>query len=338
MNGKEVLKNLFFSYGLIFLGLVFLFVGSVSFTSQNKNFISFPRAGERQTAGGDISTECLPPSKPTTPLPKNKEIFLGKLTAATVLAVDDKTGTVLYQKNSDVVRPLASITKLMTALVLLDLPINWQATTTIVKEDNEIDSHFINIGEIFKLDDLWHVALIGSSNGAINALVRSSGLTPEEFAKRMNIKAKELGLNSARFVEPTGLEEENAASAEDTCKLLKEALQLNKIQKTLQIGEYYAEPLNKSKPRRVWSTDWLLTKWIPSDFKPEDIAGKTGYISSSLYNFAVRLSDREAHTIRVVVLGAVSNEARFTEARDLAKWLFEHYVWPDEEGYNKLTE
>ena len=53
-----------------------------------------------------------------------------------------------------------------------DLPLNWQATTTIIKEDNEVDSHFINEGEIFSLDDLWHVALIGSSNGAISALVR----------------------------------------------------------------------------------------------------------------------------------------------------------------------
>ncbi|MEK7213312.1 MAG: serine hydrolase [Patescibacteria group bacterium] len=338
MKFSEGIKNFFFSYGLIVLGVFFLFVGSVSFTSQNKNFIQFPRAGERPLLGGDVALENFPASQPVVPLSKVPGEYSGQFTASTVLAVDDGTGTVLFQKNGGAIRPLASLTKLMTAMALLDLPLNWQATTTIIKEDNEVDSHFINEGEIFSLDDLWHVALIGSSNGAISALVRNTGLTTEEFTRRMNRQASELGLKTARFVEPTGLDDGNVASAEDISKLLKEALRFDKIYKTLQVGEYYARPLNKNKPRRVWSTDWLLTKWIPSDFKPEDIAGKTGYISSSLYNFAVRLSDPQSHAIRVVVLGAASNEARFMEARDLAKWLFDHYVWPDEEGYNKLTE
>lgn len=338
MNFSEKIKNFFFSYGLITLGVFFLFTSSVSFTSPNKNIIRFPPAGARPPLGGDTVPEILPPSRPVVPLAAGAGEYAGQFTASTVLAVDDGTGTVLFQKNSDAVRPLASITKLMTAVVLLDLPFNWQATTTIVKEDNEVDSHFINEGEIFRLDDLWHVALIGSSNGAISALVRNSGLTAEEFVKRMNLQAFELGLRTARFTEPTGLDDGNVASAEDITKLLKAALRFDKIYKTLQIGEYYARPLNKNKPRRVWSTDWLLTKWIPSDFKAEDIAGKTGYISSSLYNFAVRLADSQNHAIRVVILGAASNEARFMEARDLAKWVFGHYVWPDEPGYDELAE
>jgi len=60
--------------------------------------------------------------------------------------------------------------------------------------------------------------------------------------------------------------------------------------------------------------------------------------TSSIYNFTVRLTDEDGHSIRVVVLGASSNETRFTEARDLANWVFSHYLWPDEVGYEQLSE
>jgi D-alanyl-D-alanine carboxypeptidase len=134
------------------------------------------------------------------------------------------------------------------------------------------------------------------------------------------------------------LEAENVGSAKDVATLLEEALKNEKIAKTMNISEYYIKPLNKSKPRRVWSTNWLLTKWVPSDFDSKNICGKTGYIGDSRYNFAVRVSDKADNPIIVVVMGSVSNESRFSEARDLADWTFEKYLWPNEEGYDGLTE
>jgi D-alanyl-D-alanine carboxypeptidase len=81
------------------------------------------------------------------------------------------------------------------------------------------------------------------------------------------------------------------------------------------------------------STDWLLTKWVPHNFPKDQVVGKTGYIKDSGYNFVAQITDTKKHTIRVVVLGASSNESRFSEARDVAEWAFANYIWPDEKNY-----
>ena len=332
------LVNFLSSFGMMLAGVFLLFFSSVYFASgRDVSFLQFPASGKRTEIGGDISFGNFPNSRPTAPLAKNKNIFSGAITAASAIVVDAKTKTILFGKYSDEVRPLASITKLMTATVLLDLPINW-ASTTIISETDVSGDHHVKIGEKFSLEDLWHVGLIGSSNTAISALVRSAGMTIEKFVDLMNSKAKELRLFSARFSEPTGLSDKNMANALDTAKLLIDALKFDKIYTTVQTGEYYSHPLNGNKPRRVWTTNWLLTNWIPNNFKVENIAGKTGYIDDSGYNFVVSLSNEKKHAIAVVIFGAVSNEARFSEARDLAEWVFDNYSWPDDVGYEKLTE
>ena len=326
------------SFGIMLVGVLLLFFSSVYFASGNRfSFLQFPTSGKRTVVGGDVYSDNLPASKPAVPLAKDKETFSGSSTAASAIVVDTKTKTILFSKNTGEVRPLASITKLMAAMVLLDLPINWSSTTMVTDTDVEGDHH-VNAGEEFTLDDLWHVALIGSSNSAVNALVRSTGMTKEKFVALMNEKAKELRLASARFDEPTGLSNKNMANALDTAKLLIDALKFEKIYTTVQTGEYYAHPLNSDKARRIWTTDWLLTNWVPNNFKVEDIAGKTGYIDDSGYNFAVSLANEKKHSIAVVVFGAATNEARFSEARDLAEWSFDHYLWPDDAGYDNLVE
>ena len=319
-------------------GVFLLFFSSVYFASgSNFSFLQFPTSGKRAQASGDIYLEKLPTSKSAVPLEKSKIIFSGSSTAVSAIVVDTKTKTVLFNKNIYEVRPLASITKLMTAMVLMDLPINWSSTTVITDEDIAGDHH-VNSGEKFTLEDLWHVALIGSSNTSINALVRNSGMTKDKFVILMNQKAKDLKLSSARFDEPIGLSNKNMANALDTAKLLIDALKFDKIYTTVQMGEYYAHPLNNGSARRIWTTNWLLTNWVPNNFKVENIAGKTGFIDDSGYNFVVSLANEKKHNITVVVLGATTNEDRFSEARDLAQWTFDNYLWPDEPGYENLTE
>lgn len=332
------LVNFLSSFGMMLGGVFLLFFSSVYFASgSDVSFLQFPASGKRTEAGGDISFYNFPNSRPAVPLAKNKHNFSGSITAASAIMVDAKTKTILFSKNSGEARPLASITKLMTAMVLLDLPVNWASTTVISAADVSGDHH-VQVGEKFSLEDLWYVGLIGSSNTAINALVRSTGLTGEKFVDLMNAKAKELRLFSARFAEPTGLSGKNMANALDTAKLLIDALRFEKIYIAVQTGEYYAHPLNGNKPRRIWTTNWLLTNWVPNSFKAEDIAGKTGYIDDSGYNFVVSLSNAKKHAIAVVIFGAVSNEARFSEARDLAQWVFNSFLWPGDAGYENLVE
>lgn len=326
------------SIGMMLAGVFLLFFSTVYFgVRADVSFAQLPTSGKRAPVGGDVAIENLPASRPSVPLKKTpvEAVFSAPLTAASVVAMDSKTKTILYNKNAAEIRPLASITKLASAMVLLDLPIKWSASTVITEADIEGDHH-VEAGEKFTLEDLWQVGLVGSSNSAINALVRNSGVTEEEFVKLMNEKAKDLRLASARFFEPTGLSEKNMSTAVDTAKLLIDALKFDKIYTTVQIPEYYAHPFG-GKARRIWTTNWLLTNWVPNDFKAENIAGKTGYIDDSGYNFAVSLTNNK-HTITVVIMGAANNEARFSEARDVASWVFANYAWPDDEGYDSLVE
>lgn len=332
-----------FSFGPIVAGVIFLFAGTVtvSFNSVRPPASAFSPHAASQPAPGDASLAAaggdipavFPVSRPTVPLPKEAIEFGGPLTAAAVAVVDDYTNTVLYQKNAGAARPLASITKLMSALVLSDLPMNWASTTVVQEDDLDSGSRQVAAGESYTLDDLWRVALIGSSNSAIHALVRASGVSAEQFVRKMNDKARALGLSSLHFVEPTGLDSQNVGNALDVARLLKAALKDDRIYRALQTGEYYATPLNKPARRRVWTTNWLLTNWVPNRFDKDLLVGKTGYIATSGYNFSVRITGERDHTIRVVVLGAASNEARFGEAKALAEWIFSHYVWPDDAGY-----
>jgi D-alanyl-D-alanine endopeptidase (penicillin-binding protein 7) len=224
----------------------------------------------------------------------------------------------------------------MSMLVLKDMSIDWTTTTVIRAADSDGTGSQVRVGEKYTLNNLWDASLIGSSNIAVRALVHASGLSIDEFAARMDAKARELNLATLHFVEPTGLSAENVGNAEDIVGLLQVALQDKKIVQTLAKTDYFLEPVGKPT-RRVWSTDMLLTDWIPNDFGHTEVVGKTGHIEDSGYNFVVRLRQSGGQAIRVVVLGADSNEKRFLEARDIGEWIFAHYVWPEEEEYRVVA-
>lgn len=316
------------SFGIMLAGVAVLLFGSVFFTHAEvaPRVARLPLSEERIIhTNGEVRVVMFPVSRPAVPTLREPKVGAIALTASSAVVIDDETNTVLYNKNDTDVRSLASITKLMSALVLSDLPINWRQTTFVTGTDIAEDHH-LQIGEKYTLNDLWHIALVGSSNSAIKALVRVSGLSESGFAMLMNRKAHELGLYSMHFVEPTGLDSRNMGTAVDTARLLKEALAVDRIKQTLAVSQYDARPLNKKDSRKVWSTDWLMTNWIPNTF--DSIIGKTGYITDSGYNFVVRLAGNKIHPLRVVVFGAATNENRFSEARDIATWVLDNYVWP----------
>ncbi|MFH1789983.1 MAG: serine hydrolase [bacterium] len=337
--------NYILPHALIVAGFLIVALSPISFYSNNnlssaKDASAYLQALEDQenrVIGGDVLIN-FPGSNPIIPLPIDKSQYEGSITAGSALIVESRSRQPLFQKNHDEVRPLASITKLMSAIVLMELQIDWSSTTTIEQSDGNSDQHILD-GEVYVLDDLWNIALVGSSNRAINALVRAIGLKTDGFAMLMNKKASELGLKSMSFEEPTGLSKKNIGNATDVEELLRHALRFEKIYQSLLIKEYYANPLNKDKLRRIWSTDWLMTKWIPNDYIHGSIVGKTGYIPESGYNFVASFTDNsKSHQIIVSILGAETNEKRFEEARDLADWTFEHYVWPDDSRYSELVE
>ncbi len=328
------------SVGIMIFGVAMLFFSSITLTAKPvQNFVSqLPTPSIRPFAEEEYQAPALPVSRPLLPMLRGKDqTYSATMTAKTAMVVDDETNTVLFKSNAEEVRSLASMSKLMSALVLNDLIVNWTTTTVITDEDADPSSHHLFVGERYTLEELWRIALVGSSNSAIHALVRSTGFSEEEFALKMNEKARVLGLGSLHFVEPTGLDSRNMGRAVDILRLLKMALQVDRIALALRLPEYYADPLNKTNRHQIWNTNWLLTNWIPNTFDKDFLVGKTGYIDQSGYNFVVRVSRKTSHTIRVIVLGASSNEARFTEARDLAEWTFANFVWPEDADYHKLA-
>ena len=264
--------------------------------------------------------------KPKLPVLKTVMLDNSKFSAKTMIVKDKKTGAVLFRKNEYEKRPIASITKLMSALVVLEKKPDWLATTTVVGADS-LDTHMY-AGDVFTLEDLWQASLVGSSNKAILTLSQALGWPPEAFIERMNTKALELGMTDAYFADTTGLSEENVASASDIAILLKEALENKKIQETLLTKEITLYSAERKKSHHIWNTNRLLLGWVPQNFY-EIVGGKTGYIVASGYNFAMQVGDSAGHKITVVVLGADTNEARFTEAKEVGEWVFANYTWPN---------
>ncbi len=242
--------------------------------------------------------------------------------AESILVLDMQSNQILFTQKSDEVRPLASITKLVSALVLLDLPIKWNAYAKITEADCDSFSRQTIAGEILTLHDLLNIALVGSVNSAMKVLVKNSGVSKENFVALMNKKAKSLNLNSLILVEPSGLSSKNVGNAKDVAKLLKEALKSKKILNALQTEVYFAKPLHKKIPQKIYNTNWLLTGWVPSDFPPGSIVGKTGFLKNIGYNLTVRMADNKNRQIIIVVLGSKSFTSRFTKARELATQIF----------------
>lgn len=279
-------------------------------------------------AGGDVV--IAPPTPPALPVLIAEAVAPepASFSAASILVKDRTSGMVLYGKDPYIERPIASITKLMSALVLLERGVQWDQTAVVVGED-ALDSHMY-AGDTFTLTELWNAALIGSSNKAILTLARAAGWTEDAaFVERMNQKAVEIGLSNTHFADPSGLLSENTSTASDAAILLEEALAHPAIVNAMLQNEYHLYSKERQKPHHMWNTNWLLLGWIPHQFA-QVLGGKTGYIPASGYNFSVSFADALGHTIDVVVLGAQSHEARFTEARDIAAWAFQHYQWPQE--------
>ncbi|MCF6276785.1 MAG: hypothetical protein L3J07_02975 [Candidatus Magasanikbacteria bacterium] len=281
---------------------------------------------DEKLEGGDF------PVEPVVVLPKLPEL-VGDMadpedfTAESIIVKDVETGKVLFGKNEYSFHSLASITKLMSALVLLDYNIDFSTTTSVIYDDI-FDSHILG-GEVFTAEELWSLSLVGSSNRAILTLVDLVD-ERENFVEKMNEKAQELGMFETFFVEPTGLDGGNISTASDIIHVLEEAMLHKKIRKTLLETEFIVSSRGKNaKKHKMWNTNWLLLGWIPSDFG-EFIGGKTGYIPLSGYNFTMQVKGKNGKILSIAVLGAEVHEDRFTEARDIAYWTFENYEWPEE--------
>lgn len=256
----------------------------------------------------------------------NKSFGL-KTTAGSILVVDDASGAVLYNKASLVKVPIASITKLMTALVFLETNPDWDQIVEITTEDQQ-EGGTIRLlpGEKVTAKDLFYLMLVSSTNEAAVALASLSGL--EDFVSDMNKKAAELGMDDTYFLGPSGIEVENVSSPADLLKLAQVAFDKPEIVEALQTKEYGFTVLNNQRAGRAFNTNKLLDSFLNNtNFKI--IGAKTGYLDEAGYCLLLRVEKDDGRRLTIVILGAETIDDRFQEAKGLVDWIFDNYQWPE---------
>lgn len=265
----------------------------------------------------------------SSPVRVNEKNLGIKITAPYAVAIDVLSGKVLYEKKKDLQTPLASITKLMTAIVFLEKNPGWDTIVTIQAEDIKNGSQiYLFAGDKVDVKDLFYLSLISSSNEATSALVRSTGMTSQEFIALMNKKAKDLGLTHTFFVDPTGLEPANISTAYEISVLAKEAFSKKEIYDVVQKKTYSMDVMNTRRQINAKSTDKLLDSFINDKNLNFEITGaKTGFIEESLYNFTAQVK-KGGSSVIIVLSGSKTDEDRWAEAKGLVDWVFSNYEWP----------
>lgn len=237
------------------------------------------------------------------------------LKAAAAIVYSPDTNEVLWEEHSLDQRSIASITKVMTAVVFLEHNPDVTQPVTMERSDTfRASTTYLRTNDRLTTYDLLHLLLIASDNAAARALARVSPWGTAGFIDRMNAKAAEMGLTQTRYADSSGLLQDNVSSAFDMARLIAHASADPRIASIMQMPSYSAQT-----PRRaisVRNTNYLLGR---DDLNV--LAAKTGFISRSGYCLAtvLRLPDTDQE-VAVVVLGARSNAGRFLETRNLFNW------------------
>ena len=252
-----------------------------------------------------------------------------KVTAESCIVVEPNSGAVLYEKNADAPRSIASITKLMTVLVFLQHNPGWDKQVTMQADDYQGGSvPVLLIGDTVTVRDLFYATLVASSNEGAAALARSTGLSKDDFVTQMNQYAQILDMAQSRFVEPTGLSSNNQASAADIVRLISVAFSHFEVRKAGATKSYSAAVFNKEAARKFVSTDKILKEDFGTDSNSYKIeAGKTGFTDAAGYCFASSVRDSQNRQLLIAVLGSSSTYDRFTDTKALAYWVFNNFRW-----------
>ncbi len=231
----------------------------------------------------------------------------------------------LFADRADEAQPIASITKLMTALVFLDNNPDWQAVYKITTDDH-VAGGILNLfpGDRVTLRDLFYTSLVASDNGATLALVHASGLNESDFVAKMNAAGQALGLSKTHFADPIGLSNANVSTAREVALLAQAALKRPEIRAATDRPGYDFTTLD-GRQKSIDSTDYLL-------FSPNDglkiLGGKTGYTNEAGYCFVGLFRAQDGREVIVAVLNSSDKNGRFLDSRDLVKWVFANYSWP----------
>lgn len=282
---------------------------------------------DSQTADRTEIANLLPINEFTAPAPPVKKTGSCSLDAAEgkTVVLDESTDSILYDNDAETVSPIASITKLVTALVFLENNPGWDNVLEYKKEDQVTgNKNNLYLGDKVKIRDLFNLSLVGSDNSATRALVRSTGYSETEFVNMMNMKMQSMGLTHTHFIDSVGLSSGNVSTAYEVAKFAGEAFAQTEIT-TAVLNKRYEFVTDNG--RKVWvkNTDSLLAIFPQNGIRI--IGGKTGYTVSAGYCFVGEFENMDGHKVISVVLDTNNINSRFSHTKKLIEWTYGNYVW-----------
>ena len=238
------------------------------------------------------------------------------LRSASALVIDQSSGAVLFEKNANVQVPIASITKLMTAMVVLDAKPDLQEVLTIGEEDVDAlkGTHSrLRVGTRLTRDEMLRLALMASENRAAASLSRNYPGGRSTFVAAMNQKATELGLTETRFEDPTGLTAANVSSARDLTKMVATAHRYPLIREFSTTAEY--QVTIAGRPQAFHNTNSLVRSdnW-------EIGLSKTGYINEAGKCLVMQAWLNNKPLI-IVLLDSWGKMTRVADANRIKRWI-----------------
>ena len=251
-------------------------------------------------------------------IPEREPNGLPHLRSESVLVRYADTGEVLLSKLPGKVRPIASITKLLTGLVLAELDATTgTAAIQITERDKDRlkwSRSRLKVGRTFSRTELYQAALAASDNRAVYALVRSTGLSRADFVRRMNARAKKLGMTRSKFADPAGVDPGNVSCARDLLALIQAAaaedvVRRETLRRRVELMADGKTRLRLGNPNRLARRRrWGL------------VLGKTGYTVEAGRTLAVRVTI-DGRPVDMVFLGSREMMSVFGDAGRVRRWI-----------------
>ena len=246
-----------------------------------------------------------------------------RLASYAAVIYDEKNGEELYAKHTDAVVPIASITKLMTAMVTLDADLPMNEVLKIEDEDVDTLRHSASrlpVGTKLTRNEMLRLALMSSENRAAAALGHNYPGGIAAFVKAMNAKAKELGMEHTHFVDSSGLHSENVSTAADLVKMVEAAYQYDVIREDTTTSTHKVVlPRKKSERVLEYNNSNLLVKYKASNSWHIGLS-KTGFINEAGHCLVMHTTIAEKPVV-IVLLDSWGSQTRIGDANRVKKWL-----------------
>lgn len=246
---------------------------------------------------------------------------LPNLKSAAAMVIDLNDGQTIYAKNTQNVTPIASITKLMTAMVVLDAGSDLNEVLYIDTADLDFVKHTnsrLGVGTGLSRRDMLRLALMSSENRAAASLGRAYTGGSETFVAAMNAKARELGMRNTRFVDATGLSSDNVSTAEDLVRMVRGAYQYSLIR------EFTTTPAHEVETMAGRNLQFRNSNGLIKNPTWEIGLSKTGYISEA-GRCLVMQAMIAARPVVIVLLDSLGKQTRIGDANRIKKWMESHF-------------